>query len=71
VNWLIASPGEALRCTVKLRAHESLRTAHVRVQDGRTVVELDEPALPAPGQACVFYHEDRVLGGGIIMRAHA
>jgi tRNA-uridine 2-sulfurtransferase len=31
-------------------------------------VILDEPALPAPGQACVFYSEDRVLGGGIMTR---
>jgi tRNA-specific 2-thiouridylase len=32
------------------------------------VAELDDPALPAPGQACVFYRQDRVLGGGIIAR---
>jgi tRNA-specific 2-thiouridylase len=68
VNWLISAPSEALRCTVKLRAHESPRSGCVRTQDGHTVVELVEPALPAPGQACVFYHEDRVLGGGIIAR---
>jgi tRNA-specific 2-thiouridylase len=71
VNWLIAVPGEALRCTVKLRAHEPPRPGYVRIQDGHTVVELDEPALPAPGQACVFYREDRVLGGGIIVRTDA
>jgi hypothetical protein len=29
-------------------------------------VVLDAPALPAPGQACVFYDGDRVLGGGFI-----
>ncbi len=26
------------------------------------------PALPAPGQACVFYSGSRILGGGIIKR---
>ena len=30
---------------------------------------LDEPALAAPGQACVFYDGDRVLGGGFIRGA--
>jgi tRNA-specific 2-thiouridylase len=32
-------------------------------------VILDEPALPAPGQACVFYAGTRILGGGIVTRA--
>jgi tRNA-specific 2-thiouridylase len=31
-------------------------------------VVLDTPALAAPGQACVFYDGDRVLGGGFIRR---
>jgi len=30
------------------------------------VVRLEQPALPAPGQACVFYDGTRVLGGGFI-----
>jgi tRNA-specific 2-thiouridylase len=67
VNWL-AEAGESFRCTVKLRAHDQLRPAIVRTALGETNVELDEPALPAPGQACVFYRDDRVLGGGIIAR---
>jgi tRNA-specific 2-thiouridylase len=29
-------------------------------------VHLAEPALAAPGQACVFYQGERVLGGGFI-----
>jgi tRNA-uridine 2-sulfurtransferase len=71
INWLIPVPDAPVRCTVKLRAHESPRAACVRTQDSHTVIELDEPALPAPGQACVFYHEDRVLGGGFIARMDA
>jgi tRNA-specific 2-thiouridylase len=38
--------------------------------EGATV-QLDDPALPAPGQACVFYDGDRVLGGGFICRPAA
>ena len=63
------APPASIRCVVKLRARETPRPATVHIAGGVTTVALDEPALPAPGQACVFYHADRVLGGGIITRA--
>ena len=66
VNWLI-SPGNR-RCTVKLRARDIPRPATIEAGPDGTMVRLDEPALPAPGQACVFYDGDRVLGGGFITR---
>jgi tRNA-specific 2-thiouridylase len=68
VNWLLPMPTHDLRCAVKLRAREEPRPATVRVANGVTAVTLDEPSLPAPGQACVFYRAERVLGGGIITR---
>ena len=68
VNWLIPAPAQDLRCAVKLRAREAPREATVQTVAGVTTVTLDEPALPAPGQACVFYAGDRVLGGGIMTR---
>ena len=64
VNWLIERPTGPLRCQVQLRAREAPRGA---VIEGDRV-RLDEPALPAPGQACVVYHGSQVLGGGFICR---
>ncbi len=71
VNWLIAPPAEGLRCAVRLRARDAMRLALVRATETGAAVTLDEPALPAPGQACVFYAGDRVLGGGFICRPDA
>ncbi|MBN9562738.1 MAG: tRNA 2-thiouridine(34) synthase MnmA [Alphaproteobacteria bacterium] len=68
VNWLVPSPGEALRCEVKLRAREQPHPASVHAAGNRAEVRLDLPALAAPGQACVFYGGARVLGGGFIDR---
>lgn len=68
VNWLISTVSKTTICEVRLRAHDTPRAAQVMVDDGSVTVRLDEPALPAPGQACVFYRDGRVLGGGIISR---
>jgi tRNA-specific 2-thiouridylase len=66
VNWLIDAPIEPLACTVKLRARDTQRAATVSADRNGVHIKLDRPALPAPGQACVIYDADRVLGGGFI-----
>ena len=71
VNWLVDAPLGGLTCHVKLRARDTLRAATVRLVQGGAEVTLDEPALPAPGQGCVFYEGVRVLGGGFIRRGDA
>ena len=69
LNWLIDPPSDALRCVVKLRARDEPRDAVVRPAAEGAIVELDEPALPAPGQACVFYRSGIAsLAAGIIRR---
>jgi tRNA-specific 2-thiouridylase len=64
VNWLV--PPARLACTVKLRAREAPHAAEVVPSAAGALVTLAEPALAAPGQACVFYAGERVLGGGFI-----
>ncbi len=66
VNWLV-SPARR-RCAVKLRAREAPKPAEIVPAGEAVEVLLDAPALAAPGQACVFYEGDRVLGGGFIGR---
>jgi tRNA-specific 2-thiouridylase len=66
MNWLVRPPPEGLRCAVKLRARDVLRPASVVPTEAGAEVLLDEPALAAPGQGCVMYENNRVLGGGFI-----
>jgi tRNA-specific 2-thiouridylase len=68
VNWLIDPPSAPMRCMVKLRAREAPHPAAVVATKAGAEVRLGAPALAAPGQACVFYDEGRVLGGGFIER---
>ncbi|MDE2319229.1 MAG: tRNA 2-thiouridine(34) synthase MnmA [Rhodospirillales bacterium] len=65
VNWLIKSGG--LRAEVKLRARDCLRGANILPDGQGAILELDEPAIAAPGQAAVFYEGSRILGGGFII----
>ncbi len=68
MNWLVEPPAAGLACTVKLRARDAQRNAVVRRDGDEAWVELAEAALPAPGQGCVMYQGERVLGGGFISK---
>jgi tRNA-specific 2-thiouridylase len=75
VNWLDRSPaGAEERVEIKVRSAMPAVTATI-VRDGEgagtatATVNLDEPYYGiAPGQACVAYAGDRLLGGGWICR---
>lgn len=72
MNWLAdAVPAEGIEAEVKLRSAQPAVRATVRpTPDGGAVAELEVPQYGvAPGQACVVYRGDRVLGGGWIERA--
>ncbi|ALG70987.1 thiouridylase [Azospirillum thiophilum] len=70
VNWLGPEPadGDGIEVSVKLRSAQPAAAAVWRSGTGGTAaVELREPQHGiAPGQACVVYQGDRVLGGGWI-----
>ena len=72
VNWLGegALPADGIRVEVKLRSAQVPAAATVYGRaGGHAEVVLEEPqAGVAPGQACVFYAGERVLGGGWIER---
>lgn len=69
VNWLGNANQREVVCSVRVRSTRPPRPATV-IRDAsgngaRVVLDDDEEGC-APGQACVFYDGDRVLGGGWI-----
>ena len=72
VNWIGGdiSAEDAFDCEVKVRSMRPPVAASVSpLKDGLALVELAAAEHGvAPGQACVFYEGDRVLGGGWIQR---
>jgi tRNA-uridine 2-sulfurtransferase len=72
VNWLVDAPriGQRVEVQVRHRAHPAPAEI-VRLEDGEIELALDEPvAAITPGQSLVLYDGERVLGGGLIERAH-
>jgi tRNA-specific 2-thiouridylase len=70
-NWLLSEiPDTGLSALVKMRSAQKAVPARICKTDTRTaIVELETPyAAVAPGQACVAYDGERVLGGGWIAK---
>jgi tRNA-specific 2-thiouridylase len=68
-NWIaFEEPPEEMRVTAKIRYNHPGTPATVRrAANGGAAVKLDIPQRAiTPGQACVFYDDDLVLGGGWI-----
>jgi tRNA-specific 2-thiouridylase len=67
-NWLVDPPTGPIECEVKIRYLSKPAPATVTaLAGGRLHVRMHEPRSGvAPGQACVCYDGDRVLGGGWI-----
>jgi tRNA-specific 2-thiouridylase len=71
VNWLVEPPpstGDDLSVQIRHRARP-VPGVIVRVASDEVEVALEEPASAiSPGQSCVFYDGERVVGGGVIER---
>jgi tRNA-specific 2-thiouridylase len=70
VNWLgpgSCIPPEGMKVAVKLRSAQSptVATLYSREDDAEVVLGTPQAGV-APGQACVFYDGERMLGGGWI-----
>ncbi|MFD2234578.1 tRNA 2-thiouridine(34) synthase MnmA [Phaeospirillum tilakii] len=70
LNWL-GGPETEAEVSVKVRSTRPPAPARlVRGGGGHAEIRLDQPEYGvAPGQACVIYHNHRVLGGGWIEAA--
>lgn len=67
-NWLIDVPSAAIDASVQIRYNSAAVPARVHpIGESQFEVEFAQPAKGvAPGQLCVVYQDDRVLGGGWI-----
>ncbi|MBI1346760.1 tRNA 2-thiouridine(34) synthase MnmA [bacterium] len=67
-NWQIAEVPESFRCYAQIRYQHKAARATVTRQDDTLDVIFDEPQFGvAPGQAVVFYDDERLMGGGWIL----
>ena len=69
-NWIsIPDLSEPMRVAAKIRSRHTPAPALIEPNgDGGVMVEFDAPQMGVtPGQACVFYRDEIVVGGGWIM----
>jgi tRNA-specific 2-thiouridylase len=70
-NWIsIPSLTEPIRVRAKIRSRHTAASAVIRPVESGSVEVIFDSAQPAitPGQACVFYQDETVVGGGWIAR---
>ena len=70
-NWISGkAPNGEIRGNAKIRyRHKEQPCSAVAGEDGIVRIKFDEPQrAPTPGQSCVLYDEDTVIGGGIITK---
>lgn len=69
VNWLIEKPSNLVDVTVKIRSTHQPFAAKIKPNGSSAEIILFTPQKSVtPGQACVLYDGERVLGGGWIVK---
>lgn len=72
LNWLIEKPkiNQKITAKVRLRSNHIEQNANIKVIDNNcAIVTMKTPTRAiTPGQACVFYQDSQVLGGGWITK---
>jgi len=65
LHWIGPAPEKAVEATVKIRSRHPGVAARIRpLRGGKVEIDFAEPQRGVtPGQAAVFYHGTRVLGG--------
>jgi tRNA-uridine 2-sulfurtransferase len=69
MNWLVSPPQESLQVSAQIRYNSRAVACQVTPRDQGQAIDVQflEPAVGvAPGQLCVLYDGQRVLGGGWI-----
>jgi tRNA-specific 2-thiouridylase len=62
------STSKTLTCEVKLRYRSRSTKCSLTIQKGIGTIELQEPVYGvANGQIAVFYDDDKLIGGGVII----
>ena len=58
---------QELECSAKIRSTQNEMSGKLKIINDGGYFEFNEPiSATSPGQACVFYNNDQVLGGGWI-----
>ena len=75
VNWLSETPLSAVDVSVDVKLRSTMEAVPAILTggaEGGAEIVLDQPQFGiSPGQACVFYSGERVLGGGWILESRS
>jgi len=70
LSWTFQAPEGEIEVNAKIRYRSPEQKAILKLINGKALVEFSEPQKAiTPGQAVVFYQNDKVLGGGWIKEA--